>query len=141
MDENLRDYYRAEKRISMLTQTFAILTIIVAALGLLGLSSFLTQSRTREIGIRKIVGASADHIVMMFTREFSLWIILANIIAAPVALFVLKKWLESFPYKTEIHLWIFVAGLVISLMVALLTVSLRVIQAANINPSEAVRYS
>jgi|WetSurSiteA1Bulk_404760.scaffolds.fasta_scaffold00120_21 putative ABC transport system permease protein len=141
LDENLNDFYQAEKRISMLTQTFAVLTIIIAALGLLGLSSFLTQTRTREIGIRKISGASANHIVMMFTREFSVWILVANIIAAPVALYVLNKWLQSFPYKTDIHMWIFVAGLMISLFVALLTVSLRVFQAASINPSDAVRYT
>jgi putative ABC transport system permease protein len=141
LDENLREFYQGEKRISMLTETFAILTIIIAALGLLGLSSFLTQTRTREIGIRKIAGASADHIVFMFTREFSVWILLANIIAAPVAIYVLNKWLQSFPYKTEIHMWIFIAGLFISLFVALLTVSLRVFQAANVNPAEAVRYT
>lgn len=141
LDENLREFYQGEKRISMLAETFAILTIIIAALGLLGLSSFLTQTRTREIGIRKIAGASADNIVFMFTREFSVWILLANIIAAPVAIYVLNKWLQSFPYKTEIQMWIFIAGLFISLFVALLTVSLRVFQAASVNPAEAVRYT
>ena len=78
---------------------------------------------------------------MMFTREFSIWILLANIIAAPVTMWILNKWLQSFPYKTEIHLWIFIIGLLISLCVALLTVSLRVFQAAAINPSDAVRYT
>jgi putative ABC transport system permease protein len=141
LDENLRDYYSAEKRIGMLARTFAILTIIIAALGLLGLSSFLTQTRTREIGIRKISGASANHIVLMFTREFSMWIILANLIAAPVTIILLNKWLQSFPYKTQIHPGIFLAGLIISLIVALLTVSLRVLQASSTNPAEAVRYS
>jgi putative ABC transport system permease protein len=141
LDENLRDYYLAEKRIGILARTFAVLTIIIAALGLLGLSSFLTQTRTREIGLRKISGASANHIVVMFIREFSLWIILANIGAAPVTLILLNKWLQSFPYKTEIHPGIFLAGLLISLFVALLTVSLRVIQASSTNPAEAVRYS
>lgn len=141
LDENLRDFYQGEKRISLLTETFAILTIIIAALGLLGLSSFLTQTRTREIGIRKIAGASAGNIVLMFTREFSVWILLANILAAPAAIYVLNKWLQSFPYKTEIQLWIFIVGLAISLFVALLTVSLRVFQAANVNPAEAVRYT
>jgi putative ABC transport system permease protein len=141
LDENLRDYYRAEKRIGMLARTFAVLTIIIAALGLLGLSSFLTQTRTREIGIRKISGASANHIVLMFTREFSVWIILANIVAAPITFILLNKWLQSFPYKTEVHPGIFLAGLIISLFVALLTVSLRVFQASSINPAEAVRYS
>ncbi len=106
---------------------------------MLGLSSFLTQTRTREIGIRKISGASANNIVLMFAREFSIWIILANLIAAPVTLLLLNKWLQAFPYKTQIHFTIFLSGLVISLAIALLTVSLRVFQAASINPAEAVR--
>lgn len=141
MDEKMREYYSGEKRIGMLARTFALLTIIIAALGLLGLSSFLTQTRTREIGIRKIAGASANTIVMMFAREFSIWIILANLIAAPATLILLNKWLQAFPYKTEIHFSIFLAGLLISLAIALLTVSLRVFQAASINPSQAVRHS
>jgi len=141
LDENMKEYYLGEKRIGMLSCTFALLTVIIAALGLLGLSSFLTQTRTREIGIRKISGASANNIVLMFAREFSLWIFLANIIAAPVALYTLNKWLQAFPYKTDIHIWIFVAGLFISVFVALLTVSLRVFQAASINPSDAMRYN
>jgi putative ABC transport system permease protein len=141
LDENLRDYYQGEKRIGLLAKTFALLTIIIAALGLFGLSSFLTQTRTREIGIRKISGASVNTIMVMFAREFSLWIVIANVIAAPVTLILLHKWLQSFPYKTEIHVTIFLAGLVVSLAVALLTVSLRVFQAASVNPSEAVRYT
>ena len=141
LDENMRDYYQGEQRIGMLARTFSLLTVIIAALGLLGLSSFLTQTRTREIGIRKISGASANTIVMMFAREFSVWILLANIIAAPIAIIFLNKWLQSFPYKTEIHFSIFILGFVISLFVALLTVSLRVFQAASVNPSDAVRYS
>jgi len=141
MDEQMRQYYSGEKRIGMLARTFALLTIIIAALGLLGLSSFLTQTRTREIGIRKIAGASAKNIVLMFAREFSIWIILANLIAAPVTLILLNKWLQAFPYKTQIHFTIFLSGLLISLAIALLTISLRVIQAASINPSQAVRHS
>ncbi len=141
LDEKMREYYTGEERIGMLARTFALLTIIIAALGLLGLSSFLTQTRTREIGIRKISGASAKNIVLMFAREFSIWIILANLIAAPVTLILLNKWLQAFPYKTQIHFTIFLSGLLISLAIALLTVSLRVFQAASINPSQAVRHS
>jgi putative ABC transport system permease protein len=141
MDEKMREYYSGEKRIGMLARTFALLTIIIAALGLLGLSSFLTQTRTREIGIRKIAGASANNIILMFAREFTIWILLANLIAAPVTLILLNKWLQAFPYKTQIHFTIFLSGLVISLAIALLTVSLRVFQAASINPAQAVRHS
>jgi len=141
LDENLRDYYRSERQIGLLARIFTVLTIIIAALGLLGLSSFLTQTRTREIGIRKISGASANHIVLMFIRQFSLWIIIANILAVPVTITLLNRWLVSFPYKTEINPGIFIAGLIISLIVALATVSLRVFQASSVNPAEAVRYS
>jgi putative ABC transport system permease protein len=141
LNENMRDYYRSEERIGMLARTFTLFTIIIAALGLLGLSSFLTQSRTKEIAIRKISGASAGNIVVMFAREFAQWVLLANLIAAPVALFFLKKWLQSFPYRTDIHLWIFVLGVVISLVVALFTVSFRVVQASSLNPAEGVRYA
>jgi putative ABC transport system permease protein len=141
IDAKMKDYYSGEKRISMLARTFAILTIIIAALGLFGLSSFLTQTRTREIGIRKISGASASNIVLMFAREFAGWILLANVIAAPVTILLLKKWLEAFPYKTAIHSTVFIAGLAITLAIALITVGFRVIQAASTNPAEAIRYS
>ncbi len=141
LDEHLMDYYQVEKRIEILSRTFALLTILIASLGLLGLSSFLTRMRTREIGIRKISGAGANRIVFLFVKEFSGWVILANLLAAPAVLFFLTKWLRSFPYQTKIHPWIFVAGLVITLAVALLTVSVRVFQAASLDPSEAVRHS
>ncbi len=77
----------------------------------------------------------------MFVKEFSAWVILANMLAAPVVILLLSKWLRSFPYQTEIHPWIFGAGLVLTLVVALLTVSVRVFQAASLDPSEAVRHS
>lgn len=141
MEDRLANYYSSESRISVLARTFTLLTIILAAMGLLGLSSFLTQVRTREIGIRKVVGASAENIMIMFAREFSLWVFIANIIAAPVAIYFLGKWLQSYPYRIEIHAWIFFLGLGISLIIALLTVSFRVLQSASTNPAEAIRYT
>jgi putative ABC transport system permease protein len=141
LEEHLRDYYQVEERTEMLSRTFALLAIFIASLGLLGLSSFLTRIRTKEIGIRKISGASANNIVLLFVREFSAWVILANILAAPVVIYLLTKWLRSFPYQTEIHPWIFGAGLALSLVVALLTLSARVFRAAALDPSEAVRHS
>jgi putative ABC transport system permease protein len=141
LDEHLRDYYQVEKRTEILSRTFAFLTILIASLGLLGLSSYLIRIRTKEIGIRKISGASAYRIVHMFISEFSAWVVMANILAAPAVIFVLSKWLGSFPYQTRIHPWIFIEGLVVSLAVALLTVSVRVLQAASLDPSEAVRHS
>lgn len=141
LDENMADYYRSEERIGMLARTFTLLTIIIAAFGLLGLSSFLTQVRTKEVGIRKVMGATAENIMIMFAREFSIWVIVANVIAAPVAFIFLNKWLQSFPYKTDLQVWVFILGLLVSLFIALLTVSLRVIQSASTNPAEAIRYT
>jgi putative ABC transport system permease protein len=141
LDEHLGDYYQVEERIEMLSRAFALLAIIIASLGLLGLSSFLIRIRTKEIGIRKISGASSSRIVFLFVKEFSSWVILANILAAPVVILVLTKWLRTFPYQTGIHPWIFGAGLILTLVVALLTVSMRVFQAASLDPSEAVRHS
>ncbi len=141
LDENMAEYYRNESRISMLARTFSILTVIIAALGLLGLSSFLTQIRTREIAVRKMSGATASHIVLMFAKEFSTWIVVANLLAAPVSIWLLHRWLQSFPYKAPMHPGVFLAALVISLCIALLTVSLRVFQAASANPADSVRYS
>jgi putative ABC transport system permease protein len=79
--------------------------------------------------------------MIMFAREFSLWVFIANIIAAPVTLYFLGKWLQSYPYKIEIHAWIFVIGLIVSLAIALFTVSFRVFQSASTNPAEAIRYT
>jgi len=141
MDDRLANYYSSESRIGMLARTFTLLTVIIAALGLFGLSSFLTQVRTREIGIRKVVGASAESIMVMFAREFSVWVLIANIVAAPLAFYFLGKWLQSYPYRIEIHASIFLVGLLISLIIALITVSFRVFQSASTNPAEAIRYT
>jgi putative ABC transport system permease protein len=140
LDQTLGEYYKSEERIGLLARSFTLLTILIAALGLLGLSSFLTQSRTREIGVRKVVGASANTIVMMFVKQFSIWVLIANVIAAPLAWYAMDKWLEEFPYKSGIHWWIFVIALAASLLIALLTVSFRVFRAAAVNPSDAMRY-
>jgi putative ABC transport system permease protein len=140
IEESLHEYYVDEERVSMLFRIFTILTIFIAVLGLLGLSSFLTQQRTREIGVRKVMGATSSNIVAMFLQQFSIWVILANIVALPLSYYFMGKWLEDFTYRTHLQIWIFVAALILSLLVAILTVSYRVIIAANTNPSEAVRY-
>jgi putative ABC transport system permease protein len=140
IDESLHEYYIDEERINMLFKIFAILTIFIAVLGLLGLSSFLTQQRTREIGVRKVMGASSATIIRMFIQQFSIWVILANIVALPLSYYFMGKWLEDFTYRTHLQIWIFIAAFSLSLFVAILTVSYRVIIAARTNPSEAVRY-
>ena len=140
IDESLHEYYIDEERINMLFKIFTILTIFIAVLGLLGLSSFLTQQRTREIGVRKVMGASSANIIRMFIQQFSIWVILANIVALPLSYYFMGKWLEDFTYRTHLQIWIFIAAFSLSLIVAILTVSYRVIIAARTNPSEAIRY-
>jgi putative ABC transport system permease protein len=140
LDESLHEYYKDEERISTLFRIFTILTIFIAVLGLLGLSSFLTQLRTREIGVRKVMGATSSNIIAMFIQQFSIWVILANIVALPLSYYFMGKWLEDFTYRTHLQIWIFAAAFLLSLIVAILTVSYRVIIAANTNPSDAVRY-
>jgi putative ABC transport system permease protein len=140
LDESLHEFYIGEERINILFRIFTILTIFVAVLGLLGLSSFLTQQRTREIGVRKVMGATSSIIMVMFIRQFSTWVIVANIVALPLSYYFMGKWLQDFTYRTHLQIWIFVAAFLLSLIVAILTVSYRVIIAANTNPAEAVRY-
>jgi putative ABC transport system permease protein len=140
IDESLHEYYIDEERINILFRIFTILTIFIAMLGLLGLSSFLTQQRTREIGVRKVMGATSSIIIAMFIQQFSIWVIVANIVALPLSYYFMGKWLEDFSYRTHLQIWIFVAAFLLSLIVAILTVSYRVIIAANTNPSDAVRY-
>ena len=140
LEESLHEYYIDEERVNTLFRIFTILTIFIAVLGLLGLSSFLTQQRTREIGVRKVMGASSGSITYMFIQQFSIWVIFANIIALPLSYYLMGKWLQDFTYRTHLQLWIFAAALGLSLLVAILTVSYRVIIAANTNPSQAVRY-
>jgi putative ABC transport system permease protein len=140
LSDNLDDYYQEEIVISRIFRYFTLLTIFIAALGLLGLSAFMAQQRTREIGIRKVMGSSVNGIVLLFMKEFSKWVIIANLIAWPVAWFGMDRWLQDFQYRIDITGWIFAGALLLSLMVALLTVSWQSIRVALVNPAESLKY-
>ena len=118
-------------------QYFSILAVFIACLGLLGLSSFTTQNRRKEIGIRKINGASTLELVALLTKDFSLLIL---IIATPVAYYFSNLWLDNFAYKTEIGVSIFIFAGLISLLLAVLTVSYHTVKAAMTNPINSLRY-
>ena len=120
--------------------TFASFAVILALLGLLGLSAITALQRTKEIGIRKTLGASIPNIVFLMSKEFIIWIIAANIIAQPVAVYFFGKWLEDFPYRIQMGWWIFVSSGLIALLIALATVSIKAIKAALANPVESLRY-
>jgi putative ABC transport system permease protein len=138
--DNLNEYYRAEIVIGRIFRYFTILTIFIAALGLLGLSAFMAQQRTREIGIRKVMGSSVSGVVILFLKEFSKWVLIANLIAWPVAWYGMNRWLQDFQYRIDISVWLFAGALLLSLAVALITVFWQSMRVALINPAESLKY-
>jgi putative ABC transport system permease protein len=140
LDEDFDSQYRTEQLRGKIFISFSILAIFIACLGLFGLAAFTAEQRTKEIGIRKVLGASESGIVFRLSKEFAIWVLLANFIAWPVAFLAMDKWLQNFAYRTRIPMWIFFAAAVIALFIALITVSYQAIKAANSNPVEALRY-
>jgi putative ABC transport system permease protein len=124
----------------MLAGIFSVLAIIIAALGILGLTLFSTERRTKEIGIRKVLGASANSIVFLLSKEFLICVVLANLISWPVAYVFMEKWLQDFAYKTSIGPWPFVFSSALAVVIASITISYQSIRAASANPAESLRY-
>jgi len=140
LDDKLNEYYKEDYAISKIFKVFTLLTLFVAALGLLGLSSFITQQKTREIGLRKVLGSSAGQVVMMFIKDFSLWVIIANIISFPLAWYFTDQWLQNFYYKINLGASFFIIAFLISILTALLTVSWQSYKASQLNPAESLKY-
>jgi putative ABC transport system permease protein len=140
LDDFYDKQYSAEKRFSGLFLASSILAIIIACLGLSGLSAYSISRRTKEIGIRKTNGARTTQVMVLLNRDFVKWVMLAIVIATPVAWYTLDKWLRDFAYRTELSWWIFALAGIIALGVALLTVSWQSWRAATSNPVEALRY-
>ena len=140
LDETIDAQYRNEQRLGRLFGYFAFLAVFISCLGLVGLASFLAELRTKEIGIRKTLGASIRDIVVMLSRDFTLWVLAANLISWPVAWFVMHRWLQNFAYRTSIPWWSFPAAGSIALVIAWVTVSLQTFRAARSNPVDALRY-
>lgn len=140
LDDEYERYYRTEERLAGLVGFFALVAVFVACLGLLGLASFTAEKRTREIGIRKVLGSSVREVVVLLSTEFTLLVVVANLIAWPVAWYLMRDWLQGFPYRTDIHLSRFVLGGLAALVIAWLTVSYQALKAALVDPAEALRY-
>ncbi len=140
LDENLTHLYIAEQRTSKIAITFSILAILIACLGLLGLAAFITEQRTKEIGIRKVLGASIPSLLFMLSKEFLKWVLIANIISWPVAYYVMNNWLKDFAYRININFSVFLLSGIIALIIALLTVSSHAIKAATSDPIKSLRY-
>ena len=119
---------------------FSVLAVMIACLGLYGLASFSTTRRTKEIGIRKTLGASVADIVRLFATEFGVLVLLANVVAWPVAYFAMQRWLAGFAYRIELGPFVFVASALLALLVAMLTVALVATRAARAKPVTTLRY-
>jgi putative ABC transport system permease protein len=139
LDQHLESLYQQEEKSYTLVKFFAALSILISCLGLLGLISFVTQQKVKEIGIRKVFGASVKDIVYLFSADFVKLIIMAFVVAAPLAWYAMHKWLEEFAYKTTIDLTVFGIAIVVTLFIALLTVSIQAIRAALANPVVSLR--
>jgi putative ABC transport system permease protein len=140
VDDSFESLYRSEQKLSHLVRYFSILAVFLACLGLFGLASYTAKQRTKEIGIRKVLGASATGIVWLFIKEFSKWILLANFIAWPISWIVLNKWLQNFAYRINISGLTFVLSGALALVIAMLTVSYQAFRSANINPVKTLRH-
>ncbi|MEL7004330.1 MAG: FtsX-like permease family protein, partial [Bacteroidota bacterium] len=139
LDDRIKALYESEQRLINLFGVFAFLAIFIGAIGLFGLISFVTNSRTKEIGVRKVLGASIHQIVTLLSRDFLLLVILAFVVSAPVAWYFASQWLQTFEFKIDLSFWFFIAALFASTLITLLTVSYKSIQAATANPVDSLR--
>jgi len=140
MDETFDRIYRSEEKLSKIFSVFSMLAIFIAALGLFGLALFMVEQRTKEIGVRKVLGASMRDIFVLLSKEFVFLVLFANLFAWPTAYFLMHKWLENFAYKVNIGFWIFIFAAVVAFVIALLTISFQAMRAALANPIESLRY-
>jgi ABC-type antimicrobial peptide transport system permease subunit len=139
-DESFDSWYRTERRIGSLFNSFTWLAIFISCLGLFGLASFMAEQRTKEIGIRKVLGASVSDIVLMLSKEFAQLVILANLISWPIAYFAMRSWLQNFAYQMPLGIWIFFAAGLLTLVIAWLTVSVQAVRAALSDPVHSLKY-
>jgi putative ABC transport system permease protein len=140
LDEDFDNLYRSETRMQTIFSYFAILAIIISCLGLFGLASYIAERRKKEIGIRKVLGANVFNLSYLLSLQFTKWVLISNLIAWPVAYFLMNRWLQDFAYRVDISFWLFpLAGLLV-LVVALLTVLYQAIKAALVNPVKSLKY-
>jgi putative ABC transport system permease protein len=139
LDESFRRQYEADIRFRGLFTFFSGFAILIACLGLLGLATYSAQQRTKEIGVRKVLGASVGSIVQLLSKDFVKLVCVAIIIATPVAWWAMSKWLEGFAYRINISWWVFAAAGLLALLIALITVSFQAIKAALANPVKSLR--
>jgi putative ABC transport system permease protein len=140
LDETFDSQYRGEERLSDIFGSFTVFAIFIACLGLFGMASYTAEQKTREIGIRKVLGASIPGVIALLSREFMKLVVIANLVAWPIAYFIMNNWLQNFAYRSGIAVWIFLLTGVTALAIALLTVSYQSVRAALLDPVTAIKY-
>ncbi|MEM6645946.1 MAG: FtsX-like permease family protein, partial [Bacteroidota bacterium] len=141
LDDDFAAMYQTEQRLGQLFIVFAMLAVCIACLGLFGLTAYIVQQRTKEIGIRKVLGATAADLMGLLSRDFVVLVLIAFVIAGPLAYAAMQRWLGDFAYRTELGAGVFLVALGIALGIALLTVSLHLFKAVRANPVESLRTS
>ena len=140
LDERYDKIYHEEKKLGTLFNSFAVLAIVISCLGLFGLASYLAERRTKEIGVRKVMGASVAKLVYLLSIDFIKWVLVANIIACPIAWFAMHKWLQNYAYHTPLRPALFIFTALITFIIAIITVGYQTIKAANSNPVKSLKY-
>jgi len=140
LEDEIEEMYKSEHRLAKLTKYSTLITILISCLGLFGLISFMAERRTKEIGIRKTLGASVKNIVFILSKEIVVWILVANAISWPITYYFISKWLNNFSYKIDLNIMPFLISGLIAILIALLTLNIKAISAANKNPVDALRY-
>lgn len=139
LDDHFSEVYRVDSQVSSVVSILAVLIIIISCLGLFGLASYSAEKRVKEIGVRKVLGASVQNIVLLLSSHFIRLVIIANIIAWPIALYIINKWLQGFAYRINIEWWVFAIAGGVSVIIAFATVSFQSIKAATANPVKSLR--
>jgi ABC-type antimicrobial peptide transport system permease subunit len=139
LDDKIESFYKQETQLAQLYKIFAAIAIFLSCLGLYGLASFMAVQRIKEVGIRKVLGATSGNIVYLFSKEFIILISIAFLIATPLAWYFMNKWLQNYAYRITINWWLFAAGGLAAIIIALLTISFQAIKAAIANPVKSLR--
>lgn len=139
LDESFDNMYRSEQRMGSIAFSFSLLAILIACLGLFGLVTYMAEQRIKEIGIRKVLGATVTNITTMLSKDFLILVLIAALIAFPLSWWAMNNWLQGFAYRIDIEWWVFIVSGILAIAIALITVSVQAIKASLTNPVKSLR--